>query len=319
MTDQQTPRPPALRILSLGAGVQSTTLLLLAAEGRLPKLDAAVFADTGWEPAAVYTHLNRLEREVAQPAGIPIHRVSAGNIRNDALDPEHRFASMPLFIKNPDGGDGMTRRQCTAEYKLKPIKAKVRELLGYPHPTPVPRGLHAEQWIGISRDEFGRAKDSGIQYLRSHHPLLYLTGGADGREGWTRQDCMRYLHSRGWKSTPKSACIGCPFHGNAQWRQLRDEQPEEWADAVDFDRAIRAGNARGNANGKPLLGEAYLHRSRRPLGEAPIDRVTAHEWGQQQTDVFGQIADAELEQGDPDGCSPWACRSGQPVDADDVA
>lgn len=319
MSDQQTPQPPALRILSLGAGVQSTTLLMLSADGTLPKLDAAVFADTGWEPAAVYTHLDRLDREVAQPAGIPIHRVSVGNIRNDALDPEHRFASMPLFIKNPDGGDGMTRRQCTAEYKLKPIKAKVRELLGYPHPAPVPRGLHAEQWIGISRDEIGRAKDSGIQYLRSHHPLLYLTGGADGREGWTRQDCMRYLHSRGWKSTPKSACIGCPFHGNAQWRQLRDEQPEEWADAVDFDRAIRAGNARGNANGKPLLGEAYLHRSRRPLDEAPIDRVTAHEWAAKQTDVFGQIADAELEQGDPDGCSPWACRSGQPVDADDAA
>ena len=36
-----------LRLLSLGAGVQSTTLLLLAAEGRLPKLDGAIFSDTG--------------------------------------------------------------------------------------------------------------------------------------------------------------------------------------------------------------------------------------------------------------------------------
>ncbi|MGW1533911.1 hypothetical protein [Streptomyces aureus] len=288
-------------------------MLMLAAEGLLPKIDAAIFADTGWEPAAVYTHLDRLEREVAQPAGIPIHRVTAGNIRNDALDPDHRFASMPLFVKNPDGGDGMTRRQCTAEYKLKPIKAKVRQLLGYPHPTPVPRGVYVEQWIGISRDEFGRAKDSGINYLRSAWPLLDLDGAADGREGWTRTDCMRYLHSRGWKSTPKSACIGCPFHGNAQWRQLRDEQPGEWADAVAFDHAIRSGNARGNANGKPLLGEAYLHRSRRPLDQAPIDRVTAHEWASKQTDVFGQIADIELEQGDPDGCSPWSCRSGQAV------
>jgi len=147
MTDQ-----PALKVLSLGAGVQSTTVLLLAAEGRLPKLDAAVFSDTGWEPAAVYAHLDRIEREIAAPAGIPVYRVSAGNIREDALNPEHRFASMPLFIKNQDGGDGMTRRQCTSEYKLKPIKAQVRQLLGYPHPKPVPRGLYAEQWIGISRD-----------------------------------------------------------------------------------------------------------------------------------------------------------------------
>lgn len=310
---------PALRLLSLGAGVQSTTLLLLAAEGRLPKLDGAIFADTGWEPRAVYEHLDRLEREVAQPAGIPIYRVSAGNIRRDALDPAHRFASMPLFIKNPDGGDGMTRRQCTAEYKLKPIKKKARELLGYPHPSPVPRGVYAEQWIGISRDEFGRAKDSGIQYLKSWHPLLFLDGAADGREGWTREDCLRYLRANGWESTPKSACIGCPFHGNRQWRALRDENPTEWADAVDFDHAIRSGNARGNANGKPLLGEAYLHASRLPLDQAPIDRVTWHEWKGRQTDLFDQIADAVMEQGDPDGCSPWACRSGQPVDASDAA
>ncbi|MGW5434950.1 hypothetical protein ACWET9_49155 [Streptomyces sp. NPDC004059] len=327
-------------------------MLLLAAEGRLPKLDGAIFADTGWEPRAVYEHLDRLEREVAQPAGIPVYRVSVGNIRNDALDPEHRFASMPLFVKNPNGGDGMTRRQCTSEYKLKPIKAQARQLLGYPHPRPVPRGLYAEQWVGISRDEFGRAKDSGIQYLRSAWPLLYLDGAADGREGWTRDDCLRYLRANGWESTPKSACIGCPFHGNAQWRLLRDtclcghrrdqhvevsgrllcdvcayNDPRvcteftapEWDDAVDFDRSIRSGNARGNANGKPLLGEAYLHRSRLPLDQAPIDRVTAHEWASKQTDIFGQIADAELEEGDPDGCSPWACRSGQPVDASDAA
>ncbi len=305
-----TPDRPALRVLSLGAGVQSTTVALLSAAGDLPRLDAAIFADTGWEPAAVYAHLDRLEREVLVPAGIPLHRVSVGNIRNDALNPEHRFASMPLFIKNQDGGDGMTRRQCTSEYKLKPIKRQVRQLLGYPHPTPVPRGLYAEQWIGISRDEIGRAKDSGINYLRSAFPLLGLTGAADGREGWTRDDCTRYLNANGWATTPKSACIGCPFHGNAQWRALRDGNPEEWADAVAFDAAIRSGNARGNANGKPLLGEAYLHRSRIPLSEAPIDRVTPFEWAKQQTDVFGQIADAELEEGDPDGCSPWSCRSG---------
>lgn len=91
---------------------------------------------------------------------------------------------------------------------------------------------------------------------------------------------------------------------------MRDEQPQEWTDAVEFDHAIRKGSARGNANGKPLLGEAYLHRSRLPLDQAPIDRVTAGEWKAQQGDLFDAVADAELEDGDPDGCSPWSCRSG---------
>ena len=301
---------PSLRILSLGAGVQSTTLLMLSADGTLPKLDAAIFSDTGWEPAAVYEHLDRLEHEVAKPAGIPIHRVSTGNIRDDALNPEARFAQMPLYVRGHGGGHGMLRRACTAEYKVKPIKVQVRKMLGYPHPTPVPKGVFVEQWIGISSDEASRAArmNDDVQYMRSQFPLLFLAGGTSGRSsiGWTRKDCIRYLTANGFESTPKSACIGCPFTGNARWRQIRDERPDEWTDAVKFDEQIRHGNARAIANGTPLEGEAFLHRSRLPLAQAPIDRVTRSEWGARQTTVFDQVADAEA---DERGCSPWACRS----------
>lgn len=299
---------PALKVLSLGAGVQSSVLLLLAAEGYLPGLDLAIFADTGWEPRAVYDHLDRLEREIAEPAGIPILRVSSGNIRADALDPAKRFASMPLHILNPDGGEGMSRRQCTGQYKIRPIKEKVRELLGHPHPQRIPAGVFVEQWIGISTDEFHRAKDADVAYMKNRFPLI--------EQGFSRSDCQRLLRSRGFGSTPKSSCLGCPYHGNAQWRALREGSPEEWRDVVAFDHAIRAGNARATAEGSPLLGQAYLHRSRRPLDEAPVDRVTAHEWSGRQGDIFDAIADAELENGEADGCSPWACRSGSPAAGD---
>ncbi|MEH0975234.1 hypothetical protein V6U77_29320 [Micromonospora sp. CPCC 205546] len=62
-------------------------------------------ADTAWEPAAVYRHLDRLSG-IAQRAGIEIVRVGTGDIRADALDPEHRFASMPLFTLGPNGERG---------------------------------------------------------------------------------------------------------------------------------------------------------------------------------------------------------------------
>lgn len=296
---------PKLRVLSLGAGVQSTALLLLAAEGAIDHVDAAIFADTGWEPGAVYTHLDRLEREVAGPAGIEIHRVSSGNIRDDALDPAHRFASMPLYVLNRDGSPGMARRQCTSEYKLKPIKRKVRELLGYPHPIRVPRGVFVEQLIGISADEAHRANVSDVRYAENRWPLLEL--------GWTRRRCISYLEAKGWGSTAKSACIGCPFHGNRAWRELRDEQPAEWDDAVAFDAAIRAGSARATAAGKELRGSMYLHRSRVPLGQAPIDHVTANEWKDRQGDALDLLDQAVFEdaysEDDIPGCSPFACRS----------
>jgi hypothetical protein len=241
---------PTLRLLSLGAGVQSTTLALLAIEGTLPAPDAAIFADTGWEPRAVYEHLDRLGVELDR-AGIRLHRVSAGDLRADAIDPVHRYASVPYFVRNADGSEGMGRRQCTSEYKLGPINRKVRELLGATAPDfrRVSRGRVAEQWIGFSTDEIERVSDRpGVRYLRSRYPLLEL--------GMSRKDCVR----------------------------------------------IRKGGARG----LPLDGEAFLHRSRVPLDVAPIDRVTRAEWHDRQ----GDLLDLITEQGDPDGCSPYGCRSG---------
>jgi site-specific recombinase XerC len=87
--------------------------MLLAATGRIPTFDAAIFADTGWEPIAVYRHLHRLTR-IADAAGIPVVRVRRGHIRRDALDPAHRFASMPLYSLGLGGERGMARRQCTS-------------------------------------------------------------------------------------------------------------------------------------------------------------------------------------------------------------
>lgn len=84
------------RVLSLGAGVQSTTIAIMSAEGILPKLDFAIFADTGAEPQEVYDHLDRLEREVLVPAGIPVLRVQYGNLEQDLLDP-NKMAMIPAY------------------------------------------------------------------------------------------------------------------------------------------------------------------------------------------------------------------------------
>lgn len=286
-----------LTLLSLGAGVQSTTLALMCAEA-LPKPDAVIFADTRWEKPELYEHLTKLEAVLAD-ARIPTHRVSKGDLRSDAINPEHRYASIPYFVRNPDGSEGMGRRQCTSEYKLAPIGRKVRELLGAAPPDfrRVPKGSHAEQWIGFSADEIVRVNDTyRVRYTTKRYPLI--------EKGMTRGGCENWLRSRGWTAAEKSACIGCPYHGNAYWRDLRDNHPDQWADAVEFDEAIRKGGARG----LPLNGEAFLHRSRVPLAIAPIDHRTRPERRGEQLDLLDEF-------GDPDGCSPYGCRSGEPVAA----
>ncbi|KAB2347545.1 hypothetical protein F8566_20035 [Actinomadura rudentiformis] len=291
-------------MLSLGAGVQSTALYLLACEGRIGRFDAAIFADTGWETRATQTHLARLK---AVGGDIPIHDVSQGNIRSDALDPDRDFVSMPVFYITDEGQSGMGQRQCTNKYKLRPIKREVRRLLGYPHPARIPAHVYADVAVGFSKDEIGRVGGSGRRYLNNVHPLLDLDGSADGGQGWTRKDCERYLRSQGWTEVSKSACVGCPLHGPAQWRTLRDNDPGGWADAIAFDKAIR--HARPGRPGR----QQFLHRSLLPLDEAPIDRVSRREWQDRQVDLLDVIADEAAESGDLDGCGPWMCRSGQAV------
>jgi hypothetical protein len=270
---------PVARYLSLGAGVQSTTVLLLAVQGRIPSFDAAVFADTGWESATVYSHLQRLEKTAAL-AGIPIVPVSVGNIRDDTLNPQHRFASMPLFTLGPDGARGMAKRQCTSEYKLRPIKTEVRRRLGYRHPARVPAGVYAQMAIGISVAEVHRARDADVRYMRNVFPMLDL--------GWRRGACSAFLTEHGLADTPRSARLGCPYRSDQEWVKVRDNDPSGWSDAVAFDAAIRGGSARANAAGQPLRGQFFPHRQRIPLD---------------QVQLRPQHGNEDEEQ----GCGPWTC------------
>jgi hypothetical protein len=99
---------PRRVILSLGAGVQSTTLALMAARGELPLPNAAIFADTGWESAATYAHLEWLTTELR--GVLPVHVVrkerrdrGGAHIRDDALavvaGQLARMATPPVFVK----------------------------------------------------------------------------------------------------------------------------------------------------------------------------------------------------------------------------
>lgn len=74
-----------IHVISLGAGVQSTTMALMAAHGEIkPMPDVAIFADTQWEPKAVYDHLDWLGSPNVLP--FPIKRVTAGNLRQAIMD-----------------------------------------------------------------------------------------------------------------------------------------------------------------------------------------------------------------------------------------
>ena len=122
-------RKKTLTVLSLGAGVQSSTMALMANNGDLPKPDCAIFADTGNEPKAVYTYLNYLKKILTYP----IYIVSKGSIKDDMINSiknNTKFPTAPFFTQNIiTGKKGMLRRQCTFDYKIQPIRKKIREFI----------------------------------------------------------------------------------------------------------------------------------------------------------------------------------------------
>lgn len=238
-----------IHIISLGAGVQSSTMALMAAHGEItPMPECAIFADTGDEPKGVYHWFEKL----IQLLPFPVHVVSKGPklsevlLRNVSLGKgKGRFIAIPSF---GDRG-GMSRRQCTREFKVDCINRKLRELR---------EGKKVTLWIGISLDEVGRMKPNRLKYITNVWPLI------DKR--MTRWDCLRWLKSRGYEEPPKSACVFCPYHSNSVWRELKKANGSDWTHAVEVDRQL---NKRGE----------YVHRSLKPLSE--VDFSTDEDHGQQ--------------------------------------
>lgn len=235
----------------------------------------AIFADTQWEPRAVYDWLDHLETRLP----FPVVRVTAGNIRAEQVDAHvrsNRWVSIPYYTKAATGSVGKLRRQCTAEYKIAPIEKYLRrEVLGLAPRKHAPKTAQVVQWRGISTDEASRMKPSRHKWMEVRYPLAMELG-------MSRQDCLTWLSERVGFPVPRSACIGCPFHSNAEWRLIRDTSPSEWNDVVEFDREIR------HAGG--LRGDTFLHRSCVPLDEADLgdgDERQSSLWGEECEGMCG--------------------------------
>lgn len=257
---------PEHHFLNLGAGVQSTALYLMAIDGEVPKIDAAIFADTQEEPDDVYEHLAWLE----SLGGPPILRVTAGRL-GDALEAGSdakgnrrtdggHYIQIPVYTKMHDGTTSLTRRQCTADYKVKPIESLIREHVGGQAGRPLPKDVTVTQYMGLSYDEPKRVIRVKQRFMEKpanwkvEFPLWDLE--------MTRADCVAYLKGRVPHPVPRSACVFCPFKRNDEWRHLRDTDPKGWERAVYIDKVCRTGSG--------LDAARYVHRDCQPLDQVDL-------------------------------------------------
>lgn len=254
-------------IISLGAGVQSTMLYLLACETHpiMPKIDCAIFADPGDEGDDVYDHLKWLQTL----NGPPILVRSAGNL-GDALmqkndGEKRRFSAIPCFTDGGESGRvGMGKRQCTNDYKIAVVERSIRrDIIGLKPRQRMPKDVHVHQYIGFSFDETRRVlrvrrNFEAIPWATPHFPLWETNTTRKGAQNW--------LASRVPHATPRSACVFCPFHSDTEWLRIKTDA-KKWARACEIDNALRDDQY---IAGRGMRAKQYLHRSCVPLREADL-------------------------------------------------
>jgi len=261
-----------LRVLSLGAGVQSSYVLFRMLDGDIKPPDIAIFADTGNEPKEVYDWLKKLIKISKNKIDIEIvkNNQNTGNIVDDYKAKEGRFAMIPTHILKEDGTAGFGRRTCTYDYKIKPINKKIRQTLG----VKTLKGRAVEVVMGISNDEIQRVKQPTNKWEIKTYPLV--------ENNITRYDCKHWIEHTDYGKPPRSACIVCPFHDNTEWKRLKENYPDEFEYAVQFDEWLRDKNSNSvgidNFRKGNNKSEQYLYRKKIPLRIANFDEPKDYQY-----------------------------------------
>lgn len=250
-----------LRVVSYGGGIQSTALLVLAAEGRID-YRTFIMANVGDDSE----HPKTLEfvrgpaAEYARDHGIDLHVLDRVKRTGEVETLYGRLTregsrSLPIPVRMSNGAPGT--RSCTADFKIK-VTGKWLKQQGATKDNP------ATVAIGISLDEIHRANTRRVEpHERVVYPLIGI--GDDTGLKLNRQDCVNIIARSELPVPPKSSCYFCPFHRPQAWADMRRNEPELFEKSAQLEDTL---NERRRLRGKD---EVFLTRFGVPLRDAIAD------------------------------------------------
>jgi hypothetical protein len=236
-------------VWSYGGGTQSIAIALLIAEGRLPKPDMIVFADTGREASETFEYTDAYVAPLLATIDLKIETAT------------HALATVDLYGKKGDllipsfTQKGKLPTFCSNEWKSRVVHRFIGGAKANPNGVVM--------WLGMSTDEVERLKPSDTQWIEHHWPLCSMPVSAGYGVSMSRAMCKQHILDAGWPEPPKSSCWMCPHRRNAQWQRLKEHYPVDFAKAVQLDKEIRAKDTRGGV---------WLHDSHRPLDEVDFTK-----------------------------------------------
>jgi hypothetical protein len=228
-------------IWSNGLGTQSTAIAILIRQGRLPRPDRIVTADTGREFKRAWEYSQKYVAPMLAEIGLKIeiapHSLSTVDLyshKGEILIPAYDATKV-----NSKGEHAKLPTFCSNEWKTRVVRRYIGGAKGNQDGVIM--------WLGMSLDEKGRLKPSGENWCKNYWPLCFDVK-------MTRAECKDLIERYGFPPSIKSRCKMCPHQGDDEWLEVKEE-PDEWAESIALDEQIFQSHG------------ARLHRSCQPLSQ----------------------------------------------------
>lgn len=253
MNESTQSQPPLLEVFSTGGGTQSTAIAALIIQGKLPRPDLIVIADTGKEMPTTWNYLDAIVRPALAAIGLEVHRVKTSEWGSGAgRNVFHQSGSLliPAF-SNINGNTSKLSNFCSGEWKVRSVDRWIKSKTGKTR-------TQYKKWIGFSMDETSR--------------VLRMMKGKDWDQGLIRfplvhdvptkrQASIRLVEEMGWPTPPRSRCWMCPNQSDHEWAEVQKDHPNLFNEAIKLDESIRERDA-----------NAYLHSTIKPLRDADLTK-----------------------------------------------
>lgn len=228
-------------VMSYGGGKQTVAMVTLVLQGKLPKPDLIVFADTSREVKTTWNYLENIVQPALSKIGLKVEVVSHEYSYWDIVRGENETQAilLPAFTRQ-NGRVGKMPTFCSNEWKQRPIRRWLKE-----------QGVNdCDVWLGISLDEAERMKSSGLNWYRHVYPLIEITP-------MHRRQCEIQIKDYGWEVPHKSRCWMCPNQSPEAWKQMKQLNNGDFDLAVSLESEIRKKDE-----------HIYFHPLAVPLNEA---------------------------------------------------
>lgn len=191
-----------VNILSLGAGVNSTALLLKCHQ----EIDAVIFADTGGELPETYAFIDKVIMPFCKNKDIEYIMVRSHHGTLESYCLQKRIIPYRML------------RWCSDKFKKKPIIDFIKSHYDG----------EVQVMMGIDYGEFHRMKTSDKKGISNIFPLVDLK--------LDRKGCEDIIKSQGYDIPVKSGCYFCPFQPKSRLKWVLTEHPSLYVRAETMEK-----------------------------------------------------------------------------------